>query len=206
MEIRGRVAAALLPALVWISAAFGQTAIENGIVPIKPSGTSDEPLKTTLCELTAHPSRFAGQYIEVRATHAGNFEMSILVDDSCPRSDVVVWYGQGLVPTDVSQYAFIDSIDDLKNPDDIRWRPPAPVNFRATQDSKRMSEYVQKHRKKGELTFTATFRGRFDYIPRLLAVKGPDGKVTVVSAFGHQNCCSARLQPESVTEFTPPKR
>jgi hypothetical protein len=192
--------------VAWIGGAVGQTTTEKGIDSALSPGTLDEPFKTTLCELKSHPLRFAGRTVEVHATLASNFEMSVLVDDSCPRSDVVIWYGRGLVAADTSQYAFIDSIDALKKPDDIHWRPFAPVIFHATKDSKKMFEYIRKHKKGGELTVTATFTGRFDYIPKLLALQASDGKAAAVSAFGHQNCCSARLEPQSVTEFVLPKK
>jgi hypothetical protein len=204
-----RRAAALTVALVWIGGAVGQTTTENGVGSIpsaSQAATADGPFRITLCELTAHPLRFSGQNIEVYATLAQNFEMSVLVDDSCPHSDVVIWYGRGLVATDTSQYAFIDSVDALQAPGDIHWRPPAPVLFHATKASKMMSEYIRKHKKGGDVTVKATFTGRFDYIPKWLAIKAPDGKVTAVSAFGHQNCCTARLEPQSVAEFVPPKK
>jgi hypothetical protein len=205
-----RAAAVLIAVVAWIGGAVGQTTAEKGIGSARSSGTAmatlDEPFKTTLCELMSNPLRFAGRAVEVHATLAGNFEMSVLVDDSCPHSDVVIWYGRGLVATDTSQYAFIDSIDAMEKPDDIGWRPPAPVIFHPTNDSKKMFEYIRKHKKGGDVTVTATFTGRFDYIPKLLALKASDGKVTAVSAFGHQNCCSARLEPQSVTEFVLPKK
>ena len=70
-----------------------------------------------------------------------------------------------------------------------------------------MAHYIRKHKKGvGDITVTATFTGRFDYIPMWLALKASDGKVTAFSAFGHQICCSARLEPQSVTELLLPKR
>jgi len=212
MSTGRKAAAALIAAAVWTGGAVGQTTTEKGAGSAPSPGTqaaigmSYEPFRTTLCELIAHPLRFAGQNIEVRATLVGNFEMNLLVDDSCPRSDVLIWYGRGLVATDTSQYALIDSIDALKSADNIRWRLPSPVVFRATKDSKKMSEYIRKHKKAGYVKATATFTGRFDYIPKWQALKAPDGNVTVVSSFGHQNCCSARLEPQSVTDFIPPKK
>jgi len=169
---------------------------------------ADEPIKTTLCELVKDPARFAGQYVQVRATFVGNFEMSILVDDSCPRSNVEIWYGRGLVTTDTSEYAFVESFDAaLKKPDDVRWLPSSPVTFHATKDSARMYRYVRKQQTHfGYAKVNATFTGRFDYISKWLALKAPNGEVTIVSAFGHQLCCSARLEPESVTEAVFPKK
>ena len=197
----------MVAAVVLIGLALAQTTTEktSGIRPYlgtqSAMGTPDEPMETTLCELQNNPLRFAGRYIRVRATFAGNFEMSMLVDDSCPHSNVLIWYGQGMAATDTSQYAFIDSLAALEKPDDIRWQAPAPVIFHATQDSKRMSNYIRKHKKGvGDVTVTATFTGRFDYIPKWMALKALDGKVTAFSAFGHQICCSARLEPQSVTE------
>jgi hypothetical protein len=163
--------------------------------------------KATLCELITDPLRFAGQTVEVRATLTGNFEMSLLIDDSCPRSNVLIWYGRGMVATDTSQYALIDSMDALKKSEGIVWHSPAPVVFHATKDSKKMADYMAKYVKKfGEVSVTATFTGRFDYIPKWLALKAPDGKLTAVSAFGHQLCCSARLEPQTVTDVVVPKK
>jgi hypothetical protein len=119
----------------------------------------------------------------------------------------LIWYGRGLVATDTSQYALIDSIDALKEADHIVWHPATPVIFHATKDSKKLADYLTKHAKKfGDASATATFIGRFDYIPKWLALKAPDGKLTAVSAFGHQLCCSARLEPLTVTDVAVPKK
>jgi hypothetical protein len=168
----------------------------------------DPPLKTTMCELFANPSRFAGRDVEVRATFTGNFEMSVLNDRSCPRSDVVIWYGNGLIGTEDAQYAFLDSLDALKIPETIHWQSWVPNTFHDSKESIRMFKYVRKHQKKRDATVEASFVGRFDFIPisKWLALKTADGKTIAVSAFGHQNCCNARLVPKSVSAVKLPTK
>ena len=167
------------------------------------------PLKTTVCELSKDPLRFSGHDVQVRTTLKTNPEMSILYDPSCQDREgrpFFIWYGTGFVATDSSAFAFIDSLDDLKVPERINWLPPVQVAFHATKESQKVSEYLKKQNKKGGGKVEATFTGRFDYIPKWLALKGPDGKVVAHSAFGHQLCCEARLIPESVSDPVFPRR
>jgi hypothetical protein len=178
------------------------------LAPPAASQTVQGESKTTLCQLMANPERYAGQTVEVRATLIGAMETSVLIDDSCPHSDVSVWYGLSMPQMDSSPYALIDSLDALKKPDEIHWLPPAPVIFQPTKDSERMMRYCKRRKVSDVVRITATFRGRFDYIPKSkwLALKGPDGNFTAFKAFGHQNCCRAQLTPQSVTEFVRPRK
>jgi hypothetical protein len=179
------------------------------LVPPAASQTAQGASKTTLCDLTANPLRYAGQIVEVRATLESGFEMSVLIDDSCPHSDVRVWYGDNIPAVDGSPHALIDSLDALRRPGDIHWLPPAPVIFQPTKDSESMGEYFRKLPSfSDEVKVTATFRGRFDYIPKSkwLALKVSEGRLEAFKAFGHLGCCCARLVPQSVTEFVPSEK
>lgn len=167
------------------------------------------PLKITVCELSEDPLRYSGRDVQVRTTLTTNFEMSILYDPSCQDREgrkFLIWYGEGGVATDSSVFAFIDSVEDLKVPERINWLPPVQVAFHATKESQKVSEYLRKQDKQyGVAKVEATFTGGFDYIPKWLALKGPDGKVVAFSAFGHQLCCEARLIPQSVADAVFPR-
>ncbi len=166
---------------------------------------NNEPIRTTLCELQSHPEQFSRKFVRIRATLESNFEMAVLTDTSCPRSDVMIWYGSAF--GDFSQTALIASLDDLKEPNEIQWHSATPLVFHVTEESKRLDKYCRKHAKKlGEVKYQATFIGRFDYIANWLAVKKGDGKVLAVSAYGHQNCCKARLEPESIADISLPRK
>jgi hypothetical protein len=65
-------AVATLPGLM-----FGQT-------------NSEEPIKTTLCDLVKAPKRFNGKMVQVRATVIAGFEASLLQDKNCS-----IWFTAG---------------------------------------------------------------------------------------------------------------
>ena len=158
------------------------------------------PLRTTLCEIEADPSRFSGQRIELRATIATNFEMSILNDDSCPKSNVFIWFGNGFFD-DISSYAFIDSWDALSDLKTIVWQAPPQVAFKQTNEVRRMYQKMGRQQKRrGSAASRATIIGVFQWIPdgKLMALQSKQGKVWATSRFGHQLCCNARLLPEQI--------
>jgi len=161
------------------------------------------PLRTTLCEIEADPSRFSGQRIEIRATIATNFEMSTLNDDSCPKSNIFVWFGNGFFD-DVISYAFIDSWDALSDPSAIAWQTPPRVDFKQTNEVRRMYQKMGRQQKKqGYAASRATIIGIFQWIPdgKLMALQFKHGKVWATSRFGHQLCCNARLLPERIDDI-----
>jgi hypothetical protein len=79
---------ALLPA-----AAFGQT-------------KTDGPIKTTLCEVVAHPERFDGKVVQIRATVVIGFEKRLVVENACSAK---VWLADAAVRQD-EEYRLMEGL------------------------------------------------------------------------------------------------
>lgn len=162
---------------------------------------STQHTANSVCEVMADPSSYAGKAIGIKATYAGNFEMSVLVDQQCPKAEI--WFGRGLIEPPGTQYAPVDSFRDLAKIKATDWKSWPAISFRETPASKHLDRYVRKLKRKGEIRVTVTLLGRFDYFPDLLAIKTAEGKIRTTWGFGHMNCCKARFVAESITEFEP---
>jgi hypothetical protein len=57
--------------------------VNDGRNSVFGQDTAAPPIKTTLCELGAHPEKYVGRFIEIRAAVEQGFEISLLVDNSC---------------------------------------------------------------------------------------------------------------------------
>jgi hypothetical protein len=67
---------------------------------------ADPPIKTTLCELVAHPDTYIGRVVEVRAVVKDGFEVSLLTDSSCSAR---IWLDTTTANLDQEQYQRIES-------------------------------------------------------------------------------------------------
>jgi hypothetical protein len=161
---------------------------------------SQEPIKTTLCELVKLPERFAGMMIQVLATFHVGFEASLLADDSC---SALIWLSWGeKKPLGKLEYAEVQSIKDLKAPELLEWKPLAPkraVVLNKDTAFHRLDKYLGaqfKPKNPHELCVScplyivsASVVGRFDHTDRKWRIfRGHDAdKVPPSQGFGHLN-------------------
>jgi hypothetical protein len=74
----------------------------------------EPPLKTTLCELMAHPETYTGRIVEIRAAVELGFEVSLLVDKTCSAS---IWFDRTTTKFDEDQYRRMEEY--LRNNNDV---------------------------------------------------------------------------------------
>jgi hypothetical protein len=59
-------------------------ALIGASVPAFGQAPSEQPIRTTLCEIKAHPENFQHKLVEFRATASHGFEDSMVEDSACP--------------------------------------------------------------------------------------------------------------------------
>lgn len=176
---------------------------------------SDEPIKTTLCELLKTPEKFNGKMVEVRATVKSGFEWGGLTDASCSANLLSDNDRFPALEGRTGEYAFIHSFSDLKNLKHLKWKRiirPTPVRVVEDQSYKQYEHYVGQRLKRadGDVCFecplyevTLTVTGRFDHLeqPLILVRENHREKPTTYNAgFGHLNASLNRLVWQSVSE------
>lgn len=169
--------------------------------PSSSIASDPAPIRTTLCELQTRPEKFSGRVVEFRASIITNFEMSMLSDDSCPKTDVHVWFGGGLVESGASEYAVIDPSQRRSPSDTTDWQRCPTVTLEQNRQTRAMFRAMRKQEKRqGYGSAIASIVGLFQYIPadKVMVFKAADGRTWETSRFGHQLCCNARLLPVAI--------
>jgi len=215
--VRATVAVfALLPLCV-----FGQIDDTNPLVPVVQSPlptslntVSDEPIKTTLCELVKNPESFNGRLVQVHSEYVSKFQWTGLVDEGCSARILVNVHHvlDDLKPAD-GEYAFTTSSDDLTHPERLKWRPierPHSIRFRQDQNYRKLQQYAAaKFRWKDggicldcpSYRITAMVTGRFEYFEtQTVATRAnPTAKPFLLSTIG-PNTPLLRLALQSVAD------
>ena len=177
-----------------------------------------EPIKTTVCELVAHPERFNGKIVQVRATLSVGYEISVFLDDHCERGVLDGW--SDLESQESMQFAYIDSEDELQHPERLKWKPVPkvrPIKVQEDEGFRTLEKYVSQyyfdvpstpgrdscgfHCRKFKVS--ATFTGRFDCDDRRLRAfrNSSTGKITTWSGgFGHAGASPIQLVWQSVSD------
>jgi hypothetical protein len=177
-----------------------------------------EPITTTVCELVAHPERFNGKIVQIRATLSVGYEISDFVDDHCEGVVLDGWSdSESQQPL---EFAYINSEDDLQHPERLKWKPDPkvrPIKVQEDDGFRTLEKYVSQyyfdlpatpgkdpcgfHCRKFKVT--GTFTGRFDYDDRRLRAfrNLSTGKITTWSGgFGHAGASSIQLVWQSVSD------
>ena len=173
---------------------------------------SPEPIKTTICELVKTPERFDGAMVQVVATIGAGFEASLLVDDGCSAR---IWLSVREKPAlGTLEYADIHSINDIKAPERLDWKPLTPrqaVILKKDRAFRRLARYLSKQFKPKDpreicisyplYSVSASMVGRFDHTDRKWRmVRGDDAdKVPSSMGFGHLNSWDSQLVLQSVS-------
>jgi len=187
-------------AVVIANVAFGQA---------KP----EEPVKTTVCELAQAPKRFNGRMVTVRAELKSQFEWGGLVDGDC--SLLVSVDGFPDLESHTGEYAFVNTISDLKYSDKLAWNPiqlpprVQPIENRANRELEKYS-FQRWKRADGSICFdcplfsiTVTVTGRFDHVETsLIAIRAnrKERPNAYSAGFGHLNASRTRLVWQSVSD------
>lgn len=190
-------------------------------VPFEPPRTpppllqaqESRPISRTLCEVMKEPERFNGKMVRFRATVVSSLEVFVLKDDSCSDS---IWLSIGEMPAlGPLEYAYINSIADIRTPERLDWKPlqpPIPVVLREDRAYRRLVKDTLKQFKpkdRGEhcvhcplYIVTATVTGRFDHTDRKWRmVRGHDtDRVPSSLGFGHMNSWDSQLVLQSVSD------
>lgn len=160
---------------------------------------ADEPIKTTLCELVKDPTPFNGKMVQLRATISVAYE--VIEDDNCSGS---IWLSVGAERTSVAQeFAYIDHIMDIRNPDRLDWKPLPPLRtviLKRDREFRRLDKYLDKQRK---YNVSATCTGRFDHSDGKLIAIRPTGSPTVALGplrYGHMGNWDSQLVLQSVSD------
>jgi len=150
---------------------------------------SNEPVKTTLCELKKEPERFNGKIVEFRATVRNAFEVSQLVDEACAAR---IWF-TGPSTTQVT----------LGKPPEPKGRS---VTLEDDETFRKMRDFLSKqYVPKDKSSFcigcplyqvTITAIGRFDHIER-----DPNTPIFKRQGFGHLNAFESQLVLQSVKDL-----
>ena len=181
---------------------------------------SAEPIRTTLCDLVKHPTRYAGKLVRVRATIASAFEMSSLATDP---PDDACWYrvwlaGPGddhsiTATPEAIEYADVRSTKELHQQNQLRWHPIPKLELLKDDSYGEFERCLSEVYRPTDprilcmacnlYSVTATITGRFDYSKGLLrAVRDRAKNVLDVGSFGfgHLSKWDSQLTLVSVSE------
>jgi hypothetical protein len=198
MKIGFRAAVAISLA-VFIARAYGQNSVA--------------PIKTTLCEVVKEPERFNGKMIQIRAKIMSRFEWGGIIDESCSANLLVDDLDNAFYQRK-GEFVFINSQDDLKRPNLLKWRPietPHRVQMKEDDSYRTLERYVsQKFTwKDGSKCFScplydtiATIIGRFEHLETQMVAVRADSQTkptTYMAGFGHLNASRSRLVMQSVS-------
>ncbi|MGO4883662.1 MAG: hypothetical protein ACLP59_23005 [Bryobacteraceae bacterium] len=161
---------------------------------------ADEPIKTTFCELVKHPAQFGDKMVQVRATIVTGYEGIVIADDTCPGT---IWLSVGEDRTSSAQeFAYIDHIMDIRNPDRLDWKPLPPLRtiiLKRDREFRRLDKYFDKPRK---YTVSAVCTGRFDHSDgKLIAIRAIGSRTVEAGPlrYGHMGDWDSQLVLQSVS-------
>jgi hypothetical protein len=152
--------------------------------------------------------------IQNRAKLMSRFEWGGIIDESCSAKLLVDGLDNALYRRK-GEFAFINSPDDLKRPNLLKWKPsetPHPVQMRVDDSYRTLERYVsQKLRwKDGSICFScplydaiATMIGRFEHLETQMVAVRADSQAkptTYMAGFGHLNASRSRLVMQSVSD------
>ncbi len=197
MTLRTRPSGSL--ALVVLAASFSLAAI--------PARTIAD---ATLCDLAARPLDFANRHVRLFGTIEVGPEHFGLADDMCQsasRAGASVWldypdevetvtYARGW-----SMQQFLDALRSGKLTGDgppVQWQVPRALAKFDPKQREALNLVLATSKGAG---VKVVVTGRYDYAGDGLLVRSSDGSFSLRSAYGHLNCCKARIVLESVQLF-----
>jgi hypothetical protein len=143
---------------------------------------SDQPIKTSLCEIRMHPMDFNHKLVEVHAIASHGFEDSGLVDRSCPNSPYF-WFEYGGKVVTGTMYC-CGLTDSRQRPENLK---VDDITIPLTDDAlfKSFDQRLHpKHPKKNKSdTVGATLQGILFLAPQKL------GQNYTQYGYGHMGCC-----------------
>ncbi len=187
--------------------------IPSELLKVLDTTTAGRPIKTTLCESVKRPEGFDGKMVEFKATVGIGMEASVLLDDSCSAN---IWLSVGSKqPSGKLEYAYVNSLSDIVNPDRLDWRPLPPrqnVVLKRDRNYITFYKYLGKDFKSKEphtlcvncplYRVSASFAGRLDHTDgKWKTFRGHDATlVPSSSGFGHLSGWDSQLVLQSVSE------
>jgi len=146
--------------------------VAAGVLLLLPKAES--PIRTTVCEVMRQPERFNGKIVQIRTNVVSGMETGGLLDRSCSGFILVDNFDTTLSRLK-GEFAYLKSLDDLKEPESLTWRPietPRPVFCNENGPYRALLYYVGKKLRVGKdrricyqcslFEVTATMTGRFD--------------------------------------------
>jgi len=193
-----------------LAAAVGVSVAAIALVQIDES----RPIATSVCEITAHPKRFNGRLVQVRAKLVSGNRRTDLKDVHCS-AVLMVDVDRAVFSGQRGQFAFIPdtdvaaaSTDASSLPQNLEWKwihEPEPIHLRQDPAYWEMVRHLNEVNTKYDVT--ATVSGRFDYLESdLVAIREKPGAKAEVHGvgFGHSyyDVELSRLAVESVSKVT----
>lgn len=143
---------------------------------------SDQPIKTSLCEIRMHPMDFTHKLVEVHAIASHGFEDSSLVDPTCPESPYFWFEYGGKVVTGTMYCCGLNN--SRERPEDLKVEGVTiPLLDDAPFRSFDQKLHPKHPKQKKSDTVSATIQGILFLAPQKL------GENYTQYGYGHMGCC-----------------
>jgi hypothetical protein len=174
---------------------------------------TEEPARTTLCELLKTPERFNGKMVQIRATMKSEFEWGGLTDGGC--ISLLSTDGLPALGEYPGEFAFLKSFADLENPEKLIWKPirlPPQAQMSENSSYRALKKHLYRKWKRADgnvcpecplFSITVTVTGRFDHLEeKLVEIRANRDEVPrrYIAGFGHLNASPNRLVWQSVSD------
>ena len=160
---------------------------------------------TTLCDLVNRPLEFANRHVRVRGTVEVGLEYFGLSNDACSSArstgarawldvageDEAFTYARGWSMQRFVKATVSGELAGAGPP--VHWQTPSKL---APLDDQQRDALRRALAASKETGVKVIVTGRFDYAGDGLLIRSSDGHFSLQSAYGHLNCCPARIVVE----------